>query len=82
MDAPLLKGSSWANSWMYQDGQPEAERSAWEHPTWAAAGVLILVLAGLEVVALRRYRARRAGGAEPMAPTRDTGDGTRGGGSE
>ena len=70
-----------ANSWMYQDGQPEVERSAWEHPTWAAAGVLILVLLGLEVVALRRYRARRAEAAEPMAPTRDTGDGAPGGGA-
>lgn len=56
-----------ANSWMYENGQPEVERNAWEYITWAVAGGLILALVGLEVVALRRYRARRAGADEEGA---------------
>ena len=56
-----------ANSWMYENGQPEVERNAWEYVTWAVAGGLILALVGLEVVALRRYRARRAGADEAGA---------------
>ena len=56
-----------ANSWMYENGQPEVERNAWEYVTWAVAGGLILALVGLEVVALRRYRARRAGAGEAGA---------------
>ena len=73
-----------ANSWMYENGQPEVERNAWEYITWVVAAALILALLGLEVVALRRYRARAAVGAESAPPTRDTddGDGTRGGGAE
>ena len=73
-----------ANSWMYENGQPEVERNTWEYITWVVAGALILALLGLEVVALRRYRARAAVGAESAPPTRDTddGDGTRGGGAE
>ena len=73
-----------ANSWMYENGQPEVERNTWEYITWVVAGALILALLGLEVVALRRYRARAAVGPESAPPTRDTGegDGTRGGGAE
>ena len=49
-----------ANSWMYENGQPEVTRNAWEYITWAVAGILILSLLGLELVAIRRYRARKA----------------------
>ncbi len=49
-----------ANSWMYENGQPEVTRNAWEYITWVVAGILILSLLGLEVVAIRRYRARKA----------------------
>ncbi|OHR19967.1 glycoside hydrolase family 3 N-terminal domain-containing protein, partial [Actinomyces sp. HMSC035G02] len=49
-----------ANSWMYENGQPEVTRNAWEYITWVAAGAAILALLGLEVVAIRRYRTRKA----------------------
>lgn len=49
-----------ANSWMYENGQPEVTRNTWEYITWVVAGVLILSLLGLEVVAIRRYRTRQA----------------------
>ena len=49
-----------ANSWMYENGQPEVTRKAWEYISWVAAAGAILALAGLEVVAIRRYRARKA----------------------
>ena len=49
-----------ANSWMYENGQPEVTRNAWEYITWAVAGILILSLLGLEVVAICRYRTRKA----------------------
>ena len=49
-----------ANSWMYENGQPEVTRNAWEYITWVAAAAAILALAGLEVVAIRRYRASKA----------------------
>lgn len=49
-----------ANSWMYENGQPEVTRNAWEYITWVAAAAAILVLLGLELVAIRRYRARKA----------------------
>ena len=49
-----------ANSWMYENGQPEVTRNTWEYITWVVAGILILSLLGLEVVAIRRYRARKA----------------------
>ena len=48
------------NSWMYANGQPEVTRNAWEYITWVVAGILILSLLGLEVVAIRRYRTRKA----------------------
>ncbi len=53
-----------ANSWMYENGQPEVTRNAWEYITWVVAGLLILSLLGLEVVAIRRYRARKARGRD------------------
>ena len=49
-----------ANSWMYANGQPEVTRNTWEYITWVVAGAAILALLGLEVVAIRRYRARKA----------------------
>ena len=49
-----------ANSWMYENGQPEVTRNAWEYITWVVAAAAILALLGLEVVAIRRYRARKA----------------------
>lgn len=52
-----------ANSWMYENGQPEVTRNAWEYITWVAAAGAILALACLEVVAIRRYRARKAAAA-------------------
>ena len=48
-----------ANSWMYENGQPEVTRNTWEHTTWVAAGAAILALRGLERGAIRRYRARK-----------------------
>ena len=48
-----------ANSWMYENGQPEVTRNTWEYTTWVAAGAAILALLGLELVAIRRYRARK-----------------------
>ena len=48
-----------ANSWMYENGQPEVTRNTWEYITWVAAGAAILALLGLELVAIRRYRARK-----------------------
>ena len=38
----------------------EVTRNAWEYITWVVAGILILSLLGLEVVAIRRCRARKA----------------------
>lgn len=49
-----------ANSWMYANGQPEVTRNTWEYITWVVADAAILALLGLEVVAIRRYRARKA----------------------
>ena len=49
-----------ANSWTYENGQPEVTRNAWEYITWVAAAAAILALLGLEVVAIRRYRSRKA----------------------
>ena len=49
-----------ANSWTYENGQPEVTRNAWEYITWAVAGILILSMLGLEVLAIRRYRSRKA----------------------
>ena len=48
-----------ANSRMYENGQPEVTRNTWEYVTWVAAGAAILALLGLELVAIRRYRARK-----------------------
>ena len=48
-----------ANSWMYENGQPEVTRNTWEYITWVVAGAAILALLGLELVAIRRYRARK-----------------------
>lgn len=45
---------------MYENGQPEVTRNAWEYITWVAAAAAILALLGLEVVAIRRYRTRKA----------------------
>lgn len=48
-----------ANSWIYENGQPEVEVLPWE---WATRIVLVvgaIVLAALEVVAVRRFLARR-----------------------
>ena len=52
---------------MYENGQPEVTRNAWEYITWVVAGILILSLLGLEVVAIRRYRTRKA---EPWSPSK------------
>ena len=49
-----------ANSWIYENGQPEVTRNTWEYITWVAAAAAILALLGLELVAIRRYRARKA----------------------
>ena len=49
-----------ANSWTYENGQPEVTRNTWEYITWVAAAAAILALLGLELVAIRRYRARKA----------------------
>ena len=49
-----------ANSWTYENGQPEVTRNAWEYITWVAAAAAILALLSLEVVAIRRYRSRKA----------------------
>ena len=49
-----------ANSWIYENGQPEVTRNTWEYITWVVAGAAILALLGLELVAIRRYRARKA----------------------
>lgn len=49
-----------ANSWMYENGQPEVTRNTWEYITWVAAAAAILALLGLEAVAIRRYRSRKA----------------------
>ena len=49
-----------ANSWTYENGQPEVTRNAWEYITWAVAGILILSMLGLEVLVIRRYRSRKA----------------------
>ena len=45
---------------MYENGQPEVTRNAWEYITWVVAAAAILALLGLEVVAIRRYRTRKA----------------------
>ena len=57
-----------ANSWMYENGQPEVTRNAWEYITWVAAAAAILALLGLELVAIRRYRARKAEAAFIVEP--------------
>ena len=57
-----------ANSWMYENGQPEVTRNAWEYITWVVAGILILSLLGLEVVAIRRYRTRKAEAVVAVEP--------------
>ncbi len=57
-----------ANSWMYENGQPEVTRNAWEYITWVVAGLLILSLLGLEVVAIRRYRTRKAEAVVAVEP--------------
>ncbi len=57
-----------ANSWMYENGQPEVTRNAWEYITWVAAAAAILALLGLELVAIRRYRARKAEAAIIVEP--------------
>ncbi|QPL04617.1 MULTISPECIES: glycoside hydrolase family 3 protein [Actinomyces] len=48
-----------ANSWIYANGQPEAERARWEYITWTVLGVGAVLLIGLEVIAVRRFLARR-----------------------
>ena len=63
-----------ANSWIYENGQPEVTRNAWEYISWIAAVAAILALAGLEVVAIRRYRARKAATTvEPAASIDEAG---------
>ena len=63
-----------ANSWMYENGQPEVTRNVWEYITWVAAAAAILALAGLEVVAIRRYRASKAAmTVEPAASIDEAG---------
>ena len=57
-----------ANSWMYENGQPEVTRNTWEYITWVVAGLLILSLLGLEVVAIRRYRTRKAEAVVAVEP--------------
>ncbi|MDU0347583.1 glycoside hydrolase family 3 protein [Actinomyces sp. MRS3W] len=49
-----------ANSWIYENGQPEVQRASWEYLTWGVLAVLGLVLIGLELLAIKRFRTRRA----------------------
>ncbi|WP_103061484.1 glycoside hydrolase family 3 C-terminal domain-containing protein [Actinomyces qiguomingii] len=49
-----------ANSWIYDNGQPQAQRASWEYVTWGVLAVLAIALAALEVLAIRRYLRRRA----------------------
>lgn len=50
-----------ANSWIYEDGQPELARLTWEYITWVVLALISIGLIALEVVAIRRYRGRKAG---------------------
>ncbi|PHP51887.1 glycoside hydrolase family 3 C-terminal domain-containing protein [Actinomyces ruminis] len=49
-----------ANSWIYEDGQPEVQRASWEYLTWGVLAALGIGLIALETLAIRRYRKRRA----------------------
>ena len=48
-----------ANSWMYENGEPEVDTPMWQtamHVTW---GVTVVLVLALEAIAIRRYLARR-----------------------
>jgi len=48
-----------ANSRVYANGQPEVKRAPWEFITWGVLGATGLALAGLEVLAIKRFQRRR-----------------------
>lgn len=48
------------NSWLYEDGEPAVETPTWQYIYYGALAVLALGLIGLQVVAVRRFRARSA----------------------
>lgn len=55
-----------AHSWVYENGQPEFERPIWEWIAMACTIILGLGIVALEVIAVRRFQARRrALAAEP-----------------
>lgn len=47
------------NSWLYEDGQPVIATPAWLYIYYPVVVVLALGLVGLEILAIRRFRARR-----------------------
>ncbi|QPK80999.1 glycoside hydrolase family 3 C-terminal domain-containing protein [Schaalia sp. ZJ405] len=60
-----------ANSWIYEDGQPKVERAAWEYIAWGGLALIVLVALGLEVLAIKRYRIRRAESTVSVEPAAD-----------
>ena len=47
------------NSWQYENGEPKAETPIWKIYMWVAIAVVAVLFVGLEVVTIRRFRARR-----------------------
>ena len=47
------------NSWIYENGQPKVETPKWKYIYYVVVSVLALLVIGLEIVAFRRFLARR-----------------------
>lgn len=54
-----------ANSWVYADGEPDVPTPAWEYIAWSVLALVAVVVIMLEIVTIRRWRARGAS-PEPM----------------
>ncbi|WP_018142895.1 glycoside hydrolase family 3 C-terminal domain-containing protein [Alloscardovia criceti] len=47
------------NSWLYENGQPQVETPVWQYIYYVVIAILALIIIGLEILAVRRFIARR-----------------------
>ncbi|KFI91901.1 glycosyl hydrolase family 3, N-terminal domain protein [Bifidobacterium saguini DSM 23967] len=55
------------NSWQYENGEPKTELPIWQTGMWIGIAVVAVLFAGLEIVTVRRFVARRKPAVEVIA---------------
>ena len=61
-----------ANSWLYENGEPDVPTPIWKTITYVVWGVTAVLVVGLEVLTIMKYLKRRKAVAAPVpadAPT-------------